>query len=99
MKILMIYLTLIQNAEKGSLLLNSQQCSLLFVLFPLRRVIANRHISVEHKKYRESGRDTMKAFISKAVIWSINPLSPSIKLQFLLLCFHAFLSEVVGRSF
>ena len=29
----------------------------------------------------------------------INPLSPSIKLQFLLLCFHAFLTEVVGRSF
>ena len=26
------------------------------------------------------------------------PLSPSIKLQFLLLCFHSFLTEVVGRS-
>ena len=29
---------------------------------------------------------------------SINPLSPSIKLQILLLCFHVFLTEVVGRS-
>ena len=28
----------------------------------------------------------------------LNPLSPSIKLQFLLLCFHAFFTEVVGRS-
>ena len=28
----------------------------------------------------------------------INLLSPSIKLQFLLLCFHTFLTEVVGRS-
>ena len=27
-----------------------------------------------------------------------NPLTPSIKLQFLLLCFHVFLTEVVGRS-
>ena len=27
-----------------------------------------------------------------------NPLSPSIKLQILLLCFHTFLTEVVGRS-
>ena len=29
---------------------------------------------------------------------NINPLSPSIKLQILLLCFHTFLTEVVGRS-
>ena len=28
----------------------------------------------------------------------INPLSPSIKLQILLLCFLTFLAEVVGRS-
>ena len=28
----------------------------------------------------------------------INPLSPSVKLQILLLCFHTFLAEVVGRS-
>ena len=28
----------------------------------------------------------------------INPLSPSIKLKILLLCFHTFLTEVVGRS-
>ena len=28
----------------------------------------------------------------------VNPLSPSIKLQFLLLCFHTFLTKVVGRS-
>ena len=28
----------------------------------------------------------------------INPLSPGIKLQILLLCFHTFLTEVVGRS-
>ena len=28
----------------------------------------------------------------------INPLSPSIKFQILLLCFHKFLTEVVGRS-
>ena len=29
---------------------------------------------------------------------SFNPLSPSFKLQILLLCFHTFLTEVVGRS-
>ena len=28
----------------------------------------------------------------------INPLSPSIKLQILLLCFHTFLTEVVGEA-
>ena len=28
----------------------------------------------------------------------LNPLSPSIKLQILFLCFHTFLTEVVGRS-
>ena len=28
----------------------------------------------------------------------INPLSPGVKLQILLLCFHTFLTEVVGRS-
>ena len=27
-----------------------------------------------------------------------NPLGPGIKLQILLLCFHTFLTEVVGRS-
>ena len=27
-----------------------------------------------------------------------NPLSPSIKLQVLLLCFHTFLTEVAGKS-
>ena len=27
-----------------------------------------------------------------------NPLSPGIRLQILLLCFHIFLTEVVGRS-
>ena len=29
---------------------------------------------------------------------SFNPLSPGVKLQILLLCFHTFLTEVVGRS-
>ena len=29
---------------------------------------------------------------------SINPLSPRIKLHILLLCFHTFLTGVVGRS-
>ena len=28
----------------------------------------------------------------------LNPLSPGIKLQILLLCFHTFLTELVGRS-
>ena len=28
----------------------------------------------------------------------INPLSPSIKLQILLLCFHTFLTEIVGEA-
>ena len=31
-------------------------------------------------------------------LFSFNPLSPSVKLQILLLCFHTFLTEVVGRS-
>ena len=29
---------------------------------------------------------------------TINPLRPGVKLQILLLCFHTFLTEVVGRS-
>ena len=29
---------------------------------------------------------------------TFNPLSPGVKLQILLLCFHTFLTEVVGRS-
>ena len=29
---------------------------------------------------------------------SFNPLSPGVKLQILLLCFHTFLTEVTGRS-
>ena len=29
---------------------------------------------------------------------TINPLSPGIKLQILFLCFHTFLTKVVGRS-
>ena len=28
----------------------------------------------------------------------VRPLSPSIKLQILLLCFHTYLTQVVGRS-
>ena len=28
----------------------------------------------------------------------VKPLSPGVKLQILLLCFHTFLAEVVGRS-
>ena len=28
----------------------------------------------------------------------VNPLSPGLKLQILLLCFHTFLTEVLGRS-
>ena len=32
------------------------------------------------------------------VVAFTNPLSPSIKLQILLLCFHTFLREVVGRG-
>ena len=28
----------------------------------------------------------------------INPLSPGVKLQILLFCFHTFLTDVVGRS-
>ena len=32
------------------------------------------------------------------VLGVLNPLSPSIKLQILLLCFHTFLTKVVGRS-
>ena len=34
----------------------------------------------------------------KTIFLGINPLSPSIKLQILLLCFHKFLTEIVGRS-
>ena len=28
----------------------------------------------------------------------INPLSPSIKLQIILLCFHTFITDVMGRG-
>ena len=34
----------------------------------------------------------------KGLIDLINPLRPGIKLHILLLCFHTFLTEVVGRS-
>ena len=32
------------------------------------------------------------------IILLINPLSPGVKLQILLLCFHTFLTEVVGEA-
>ena len=38
----------------------------------------------------ERGRDASKLIMK--------PLSPSIKLKILLLCFHTFLTEVAGRS-
>ena len=37
-------------------------------------------------------------FTTTHVLRHFNPLSPGVKLQFLLLCFHGFLSEIVGRS-
>ena len=36
--------------------------------------------------------------ISLLVRLRVNPLSPGVKLQILVLCFHTFLTEVVGRS-
>ena len=44
--------------------------------------------------------DVMTKQVKKAGtnVKSINPLSPSTKLQILMLCFHTFLTEVVGRS-
>ena len=36
--------------------------------------------------------------VSLSLCHLVNPLSPSIKLQILFLCFHTFLTEVVGRS-
>ena len=42
-------------------------------------------------KFEESSRQGRKT-------GPLNPLSPGIKLQILLLCFHTFLTKVVGRS-
>ena len=39
-----------------------------------------------------------KVVIDYNVRSELNPLSPSIRFQILLLCFHTFLTEVVGRS-
>ena len=44
----------------------------------------------------ETEESVMKSRVAR--LRSFNPLSPSIKLQILLLCFHTFLTEVVGRS-
>ena len=38
------------------------------------------------------------AKLIKFGLGTVNPLSPGVKLQILLLCFHTFLTEVVGRS-
>ena len=42
--------------------------------------------------------ENASAKVHNNILCWINPLSPGIKLQFLILCFHAFLTEVVGRS-
>ena len=44
------------------------------------------------------GSITVNGSVLRDKALAINPLSPSIKLQILLLCFHTFLTEVVGRS-
>ena len=45
-----------------------------------------------------SKKDKEKTLKYGPLRWERNPLRPSIKLQILLLCFHTFLTEVVGRS-
>ena len=59
-----------------------------------------KHENIESTQMRmrtvvTHGTVTMMIIICVTVI---NPLNPSIKLQILLLCFHTFLTEVVGRS-
>ena len=46
----------------------------------------------------ESGIIKLSDRRQEVVVKLFNPLSPSIKLQILLLCFHTFLTEAVGRS-
>ena len=46
----------------------------------------------------ETLRRSAFLFVCLTCLEFINPLRPSAKLQILLLCFHTFLSEVVGRS-
>ena len=55
----------------------------------------------EKINYNRHLMNVMQAVYSFTIFqsnWTFNPLSPSIKFQILLLCFHTFLTKVVGRS-
>ena len=58
------------------------------------KIVGNLPSSLQN---RMAGRCKFGQVVVKLNSPFSNPLSPSIKLQ-LLLCFHAFLTEVVGRS-
>ena len=49
------------------------------------------------KSFIEGGEHLL-CFACISLDRAFNPLSPGVKLQILLLCFHAFLTKVVGRS-
>ena len=56
-------------------------------------------ISPVKKSFVQSTTQTMNRVQILFTVMSVfNPLSPGVKLQILLLCFHTFLTEVVGRS-
>ena len=59
--------------------------------------ITLRTLRTERKNYRK-GNNYSAIVFSTAVLIGSNPLSPSIKLQIFLLCFHTVLTQVAGRS-
>ena len=63
--------------------------------FDVMRGIACFRLRNKNGGHQESGRIDASQMAASCYF---NPLRPGIKLQILLLCFHTFLTEVVGRS-
>ena len=62
------------------------------------KALLNSFLSNEWSHFRVLSIELGYLKDSNASAHSVNPLRPGVKLQILLLCFHTFLTEVVGRS-
>ena len=73
------------------------ECLQRFTCFP--RIIASRFADINSvKQFIEDPENENTRKKTQQNVALLNPLRPSIKIQILLLCFHTFLTEVVGRS-
>ena len=86
--------------NNSSVLFKTSQC-------PPKIFLLSKHEPTKQIFNRQNGCQEVVQFATSAqsrknpkmtFMGLFNPLSPGVKLQILLLCFHTFLTEVVGRS-